>query len=295
MQRQSIVIEPHETIKEFRSYLYERENAQATIDKYLTDINTFCRFLDHDYEISKQRILEYKGWLQEHYAVSSVNSMLAALSQFLEFLGVSSMKVKRVKVQKQMILQEDQLLSEKEYHKLLDAAYNRGQKGLAMIMETIASTGIRISELKYFTVQAVKRGTIIIRNKGKIRRILIPKAIRKKLLYYCFIHKIKAGIIFITKNGNAQNRSNIWTQMKKLSKFAGIAKEKVYPHAFRHLFARMYYQLTSDISALADILGHSSIETTRIYTADSEQKYLAGMERLEVVLRGTRPPETALK
>lgn len=295
MQKQSIVIEPHETIKEFRLYLYERENAQATIDKYLTDINTFCKFLNHDYEISKQRVLEYKEWLQEHYAVSSVNSMLAALSQFLEFLGVSSMKVKRIKVQRQMILQEDQLLSEEEYHKLIEAAYKKGQKSLAMIMETIAATGIRISELKYFTVQAVRRGNIIIHNKGKIRRILIPKAIRKKLLYYCFIHKIKDGIIFITKNGNAQNRSNIWTQMKRICKIAGIAKEKVYPHAFRHLFARMYYQLTSDISGLADILGHSSIETTRIYTADSEQKYLASMERLEVLLSGTRPPGTAME
>ena len=291
MQKQSIVIEPHKSIKEFRLYLLERENAPATIDKYLTDINTFCRFLDYNYEISKQRILEYKMWLQEHYAVSSVNSMLAALSQFLEFLGVSSMKVKRVKVQKQMILQEEQLLSENEYHKLIRTAYKKGQKSLGMIMETIPATGIRISELKYFTVGAVRRGNIIIHNKGKIRRILIPGAIRKKLLYYCFIHKINDGIIFITKNGNAQNRSNIWTQMKKLSKAAGIAAEKVYPHAFRHLFARMYYQLTSDISGLADILGHSSIETTRIYTADSEQKYLASMERLELLLSDIRLPE----
>lgn len=205
--------------------------------------------------------------------------------------GVSSMKVKRVKVQKQMILQEEQLLSENEYHKLIRTAYKKGQKSLGMIMETIATTGIRISELKYFTVGAVRRGNIIIHNKGKIRRILIPGAIRKKLLYYCFIHKINDGIIFITKNGNAQNRSNIWTQMKKLSKAAGIAVEKVYPHAFRHLFARMYYQLTSDISGLADILGHSSIETTRIYTADSEQKYLASMERLELLLSDIRLPE----
>lgn len=295
MQKQSIVIEPHETIKEFRSYLYERENAQATIDKYLTDVNTFCKFLNHDYEISKQRVLEYKGWLQEHYAISSVNSMLAALSQFLEFLGVSSMKVKRIKMQRQMILQEDELLSEKEYHVLVRAAYEKSQKGLALIMETIAATGIRISELKYFTVRAVRRGNIIIHNKGKIRRILIPGVIRKKLLYYCFIHKINDGIIFITKNGNAQNRSNIWTQMKRLCKIAGIAKEKVYPHAFRHLFARMYYQLTGDISGLADILGHSSIETTRIYTADSEKKYLASMERLEAFLGGSRPPGAAME
>lgn len=289
MQKQSIVIEPHEAISEFRLYLYERENAQATIDKYLTDIRTFCKFLNQNYEITKQRVLEYKEWLQEHYEISSANSMLAALSQFLEFLGVSSMKVKRIKVQRQMILQENQLLSEEEYHRLIKTAYKKGQKSLGMIMETIAVTGIRISELRYFTVNAVKHGTIIIHNKGKIRRILIPGAIRKKLLYYCFIHKINDGIIFIMKNGNAQNRSNIWTQMKKICKAAGVAGEKVYPHAFRHLFARMYYQLTSDISGLADILGHSSIETTRIYTADSEQKYLVSMERLELILSGNNP------
>lgn len=295
MQKQSIVIEPHEAISEFRLYLYERENAQATIDKYLTDIRTFCKFLNQNYEITKQRVLEYKEWLQEHYEISSANSMLAALSQFLEFLGVSSMKVKRIKVQRQMILQENQLLSEEEYHTLVNTAYKKGQKNLALIMETIAATGIRISELKYFTVRAVKCGNIIIQNKGKIRRILIPGAIRKKLLYYCFIHDIKDGIIFITKNGNAQNRSNIWTQMKKLCKLTGIAKGKVYPHAFRHLFARMYYYLTSDISGLADILGHSSIETTRIYTADSEKKYLSSMERLEVLLSSGRPLETVLE
>ena len=212
MQKQSIVIEPHEAISEFRLYLYERENAQATIDKYLTDIRTFCKFLNQNYEITKQRVLEYKEWLQEHYEISSANSMLAALSQFLEFLGVSSMKVKRIKVQRQMILQENQLLSEEEYHRLIKTAYKKGQKSLGMIMETIAVTGIRISELRYFTVNAV-----------------------------------------------------------------------------RHLFARMYYQLTSDISGLADILGHSSIETTRIYTADSEQKYLVSMERLELILSGNNP------
>ena len=161
MQKQSIVIEPHETIKEFRLYLYERENAKATIDKYLTDVNTFYKFLNHNYEISKQRVLEYKEWLQRHYAVSSANSMLAALSQFLEFLGVSSMKVKRFKVQRQMILQEDQLLSEEEYHTLVNTAYKKGQKSLALIMETIAATGIRISELKYFTIRAVKCGNIM--------------------------------------------------------------------------------------------------------------------------------------
>ncbi len=168
MQKQSIVIEPHEAISEFRLYLYERENAQATIDKYLTDIRTFCKFLNQNYEITKQRVLEYKEWLQEHYEISSANSMLAALSQFLEFLGVSSMKVKRIKVQRQMILQENQLLSEEEYHRLIKTAYKKGQKSLGMIMETIAVTGIRISELRYFTVNAVKHGTIIIHNKGKI-------------------------------------------------------------------------------------------------------------------------------
>lgn len=290
MQKKMILTEPHDTINEFRLYLYEKENAQATIEKYLTDIKTFFRFLENDYEISKQRILEYKVWLQQHYAISSTNSMLVALSQFLDFLGAGYMKVKQVKVQKQMMRQEDRILSEKDYHQLLKTANAAGKKDLALIMETIASTGIRISELKCFTVHAVKCGRVIINNKGKIRRILIPQMLRKKILHYCSQRRIRDGIIFITRNGNALNRSNIWTQMKRISRLAGISAKKVYPHAFRHLFARIYYRLTSDLSGLADILGHSSIETTRIYTTDTEKKYLSGIERLEKILNGTRTP-----
>lgn len=215
MELQAITIQvSEESIIRFEQFLYERENAVATIQKYCTDIQTFLKFLKGEGEFTKKKLLEYKEWLIKRYKINSVNSMLAALNQFLDFLEVGYLKVKRIKVQKSLFLQEEKELTKKEYQKLLQTAKDEGKEQLAICMETIAATGIRISELKYFTVEKVKKGRIEICNKGKYRRIFLPQLIRKKLLDFCKKHRIKAGYIFITKTGNPKNRSNIWKEMK---------------------------------------------------------------------------------
>ena len=252
-------------LKAFEKYLYERENAKATIGKYMTDMHTFYRYLRNRRQIDKSCLREYKEWLLERYAVNSVNSMLAALNQFLDFLGEGSMKVRRVKTQRPLFLREEKELTRKEYIRLIDAARRSGKIQLALCMETIASTGVRISELPYFTVENIKKGKIEIINKGKYRRIFLGADIRKMLLKYCKKNGIKQGPVFITRNGKPKNRSNLWREMKALKKMAGVSGEKIFPHNFRHLFARVYYQATKDIAGLADLLGHSSLNVTRIW------------------------------
>lgn len=283
-QKKKLTINPAEDIENFRRYLYERENAEATVRKYSTDIGTFIKYLDGMFDINKERILKYKSWLLENYAVTSVNSMLAALNQFLEYVGGSSMKVKRIKVQKSCFLSEDRDLTRKDYERLLCSARESGKYVLALIMETLASTGIRISELGCFTVEKVKTGKIDVINKGKCRTILISDKLKKKLLYYAAKKKIYKGCIFITREGNSQNRSNIWRAMKALCKSAGVDRKRVFPHNFRHLFARLYYKTTRDLTGLADILGHSSIEITRIYTMDTGREYRINMEKMQLAL-----------
>lgn len=269
---------------EFISYLYERENSEATVAKYNTDIRTFYRFLKDDSQVNKAKLVAYKEWLMERYAVSSANSMIAALNQFLIFLGAGSLRLKRICVQKQMFLKDEKEMSKSEYKKLVETARKLGRHKLALLMETICATGIRISELPYFTVSAVRRGKIEVRNKGKIRIILMPEALRKKLLYFAEKEQIKKGCIFVTRSGRPKNRSNIWAEMKALHKDAGVKAEKVFPHNLRHLFARVYYQMYKDIVGLADILGHSSLETTRIYMASVSDVYRERFQKMQLVI-----------
>ena len=268
-------------MEEFKEYLYERENAEATIQKYLTDIRTFFRFLGDDMIINKKRLLSYKEWLKDSYMVNSANSILAALNQFLEFLGLGIWKIKRFKMQKALFLDEDRELTEAEYRKLLKTALADGRYQLALCMETIASTGIRISELPAFTVEAVKKNFIEVTNKGKYRRIFLPKEIRKKLLYYAEEQKIESGPIFVTRNGKPKSRSNIWREMKALKEKAGIDGRKIFPHNLRHLFARVYYRATKDLAGLGDLLGHSSLNITRIYTSNTGKIYQTQLDNIE--------------
>lgn len=268
-------------MEEFKEYLYERENAEATIQKYLTDIRTFFRFLGDDLIISKKRLLSYKEWLKDSYMVNSANSILAALNQFLEFLGLGVWKIKRFKMQKALFLDEDRELTEAEYRKLLKTALADGKYQLALCMETIASTGIRISELPAFTVEAVKKNFIEVTNKGKYRRIYLPKEIRKKLLHYAEEQKIESGPIFVTRNGKPKSRSNIWREMKALKEKAGIDGRKIFPHNLRHLFARVYYRATKDLAGLGDLLGHSSLNITRIYTSNTGKIYQTQLDNIE--------------
>ena len=262
MEQMDFSIEVSESeIEKFADYLYQKENAKATINKYMADIKKFLSFLADDKRINKRVLLQYKEWLVQKYAVNSVNSMLAALNQFLEFLNVGNLKVKRIKVQ-------------------IATAMAEGKEQLALCIETIACTGIRISEIKYFTVERVKSGKIEIYNKGKYRRIFLPKVLQRKLLSYCHNNQIAEGWIFVTKNGKLKDRSNIWREMKRLKEKAGVAESKIFPHNFRHLFARIYYKVTKDITGLADLLGHSSINVTRIYTATTETVFQKKLDKI---------------
>ena len=272
MQKASIKIR-RDQLEEFKLYLYERENAEATIQKYLTDIRTFFKYLGENLTVDKMRLLEYKEWLVKSYAVNSVNSMLAALNQFLVFLGMDELKVRRIKVQKSLFLQEEKELTVREYKKLFTTALREGNEQLAICMETIASTGIRVSELVFFTVEAVKKECIEITNKGKYRRIFLPKQLKKKLLRFAKKQGIRQGAIFITKNGKPKSRSNIWREMKNLREKAGVDGKKIFPHNLRHLFARIYYETTKDVVGLGDLLGHSNLNVSRIYTANTGKIY----------------------
>lgn len=281
--RQCFTFHPQEDLAEFARYPFERENAQATVQKYLTDIRTFVKFMNGNYEVNKEKILNYKEWLLAHYAPGSINSMLVALNQFLEFCGAGILKVRRVKVQKQIFLSEGKNLTAEDYARLRNTAVGQGKEQLAMIIEVIVSTGIRISELRYFTVEQIKKGRIEVFNKEKYRRILIPDMLKKKLLCYAAKNGITKGIIFRTRGGRPKDRSNIWGEMKALCQMAGVEEEKVFPHNFRHLFARTYYRTTKDLAGLADILGHSSLEITRIYTANTGAEYQIQMNGLGAV------------
>lgn len=260
-------------IQKFRNYLYEKENAEATIRKYITDLECFFRFLNKEKNVDKKKLLNYKEWLMERYAVTSVNSMLAALNQFLDFRGFREWKLRRVKIQKNLFMREEKELTRQEYRRLVETAKQEGKMQLALCMELIASTGIRISELKYFTIEQVRKGRIEVHNKGKYRRIFISEYLKKKLLLFAKKERIKKGHIFVTKNGRPKDRSNLWSEMKALKEKAGVKGEKIFPHNFRHLFARVYYQITQDLAGLADVLGHSSINVTRIYTSNTGEIY----------------------
>ena len=280
MGKNMVTVE-EEDLEAFQQYLYERENARATIRKYMTDIRTFCRYLGKDREADKNRLLLYKEWLLEHYAISSANSMLVALNQFLKFKGYASLTVKRIKTQRSLFRQEEKELTKGEYRKLVEAARGEGKEQLALCMETIAATGVRISELQYFTVERVQKGRIEIMNKGKYRRIFLPDPLRRKLLDYIKENRIREGYIFITRNGKPKDRSNIWSEMKALQKKTGIQESKIFPHNFRHLFARVYYDATKDLVGLADLLGHSSLNVTRVYTSTSGQIYQRQLNRMK--------------
>ena len=273
-----------ETLLEiFKNYLVDRETSLATLKKYLSDLKKFFTFCLGG-EITKEVLLDYKQWLVEQYAVNSVNSMIASLNQFLNCVCLTHLRIKSVKCQKQMFLKNEKSLNRKEYHKLLNTAKIQDKARIQMIMETIAETGIRISELSFFTVKQVKQGRIEVHNKGKYRVILLTKRLKMKLLYYIKKQKIESGIVFCTKTGKAIDRSNVWREMKKLEQPARVSGEKIFPHNLRHLFARIFYQETKNLVILAEILGHSNLETTRIYTMETIEKYQKLLEKIGEIL-----------
>ena len=271
----------HTHILEFQEYLYQKGSSDKTIEKYLRDAK---HFLNEVESITFESLRNYRESLISKYAPASVNSMIAALNQYLTFLNMEAYKVKPVRIQKEIFAKPERELGKEEYRKLVAAATQNGDGRLALIMEVICGTGIRVSELEYFTVEAVKNGQIRVHNKGKIRVIMIPHKLKMKLLYYVKKANIHTGCIFVTKFGNPLDRSNLWSMMKKLAVLAGVSAGKIFPHNLRHLFARTYYSFTKDISRLADLLGHSSINTTRIYTISSGHEHQRQIEQLGLVL-----------
>lgn len=269
-------------IMQFERYLYENERSEATVEKYLRDVRFFVKYMNRR-RVEKETIIAYKGMLAEKYALSSANSMLAALNTFFEFCGWQKLRVKQFKVQKQTFLTKEKELTKKEYLRLIKTAEQAKKVRLSLLIQTICGSGIRVSELKFITVEAVKSGKAEVSCKGKNRTIFLVKDLRKKLLQYSQIQGIKSGSIFVTKNGNPLNRSNIWREMKALCEKADVLPDKVFPHNLRHLFARVFYQIEKDIAKLADILGHSSINTTRIYVMTTGLEHLHRMESMHLI------------
>lgn len=273
-----------EEIDHYRRELIEAEKSAATVEKYIRDIRTFVQWLGDDRTISKERVIQYKEYLKNHYKVTSTNSMLVALNRYFQYLGWSDCCVKGLKSQQQMFSSESRELKQQEYEKLVETARRNRKEQLALIIETITGTGIRISELVYITAEAVTQGKAEVSCKGKWRLIYLTKELRKRLMKYCRQKNIKEGLVFCTRSGRPLDRSNIWSMMKKLSKAAGVNPDKVFPHNLRHLFARTYYKKHKDIFYLADILGHANVNTTRIYTRTAGENHIRMLEGLKLVI-----------
>lgn len=270
-------------IASFAAYLDSQEKALATKEKYLRDLRFFMAFAIGR-PMDKELILRYKEHLASTYAVRSANSMLASLNTFLRFKGWHDLCVRQFRLQKEAYCSEEKELTKAEYTALVQAAQRKNDQRLALVVQTICGTGIRVSELQSITVEAAKRGEAVVSCKGKTRKVFIVKALREKLLRYAKEQGIVSGMLFVTNTGKALNRSNIWRQMKDLCKQAGVAAAKVFPHNLRHLFARVFYSLEKDIAKLADILGHSNINTTRIYIITTGSEHRRRLENMRLIL-----------
>ena len=263
-------------LEEFKKYLLQEEKSQATVGKYIRDVRGFLLWCNEN-ALSKEVVLNYKGWLVEHYAPASVNSMIASINCFLRFGGKGECCVKQLKIQRQLFASEDRELSKEEYRRLTKAAK---ESRIGAVIQTICGTGIRVSELCFITVEAVTGGKAVVNCKNKTRVIFIPVTVQKLLKAYIRKNGIKAGPVFVTRNGKPLDRSNIWKEMKALCKRASVSEKKVFPHNLRHLFARLFYSIEKDVVRLADLLGHSSINTTRIYTMDTGAGHIRSIEKV---------------
>lgn len=268
-------------IEEFVNYLEETEKSKHTIEKYRRDVQFFYLFLN-DRNLDKKIVIKYKEHLMNRYAPRSVNSMLTALNSFFSFIGRFELKTKMIKIQKKIFLEETKHLTKEEYKKLVEASKN--DMRMQLIIETLCSTGMRVSELKYVTVENYEKGIINVYNKGKQRTVFVPKKLIKKIRIYVHTKHIKKGMIFITKSGKGIDRIAIWRKMKKICTKANVYAGKVFPHNLRHLYAKTYYCIKKDLSKLADLLGHSSIDTTRIYVMDECSKHLKDIEHMKLVI-----------
>ncbi len=273
----------NDILKGYRDYLINEEKSAATIAKYTKDVFELSVWLSEK-SIEKTDLLAYKATLVEKYAPASVNAALSSLNNFFVYMEWYDLRVKNLKIQKKIFMEEEKELTKAEYERLLCAANYKKNRRLFLLMQTICSTGIRVSELKFITVEAVISGIANISCKGKRRQVFLPKQLCVVLKQYIKEQKIKSGSVFVTKNGTPLDRSNIWSDMKKLCKAANVSEKKVFPHNLRHLFARTYYNLRKDVVRLADILGHSSVNTTRIYTMESGETHRKQIQKLGLLL-----------
>ena len=270
-------------IERFRNYLREEEKSENTKEKYIRDVTAFSAFCDGT--ITKDTVIAYKQSLIDGgYAVRSINSMLASINSLFSFLGWYELRVKSLKVQQQVFCPEEKEMTKAEYERLCRTAERKQNERLCLILQTICGTGIRVSELQFITVEAVRKGEATVSLKGKTRSIFIVRDLQKKLLRYISEQHIMTGAIFINRTGKPMSRTNIWREMKSLCIEAEVNPEKVFPHNLRHLFARVFYGIEKDIAKLADILGHSSINTTRIYIISTGTEHRQYMENMRLII-----------
>ena len=266
--------------------LREEEKSPHTIQKYFRDVKAFGNFADGDFS-GKETVLRWKERLNRNYKPRSVNSMLASLNHFFSFMGWERLRVRMFRIQEEIYEREERELTRMEYERLLRETRRRKNRRMEMLLQTLGATGIRISELPFITVETVRKGKADVRGKGKQRQVFLPGELCQALRRYGREQKITAGPLFVTRTGRPLDRSNIWREMKKLCERSGVSPQKVFPHNLRHLFAKIFYQLEKDIVKLADILGHSSINTTRIYTKESGKSHRRMIERMKLILYTT--------
>lgn len=271
-------------IKAFEKHLQKEERSRGTIEKYLRDVRRFSVCLGEG-TASKEAVVRWKQKLiEDNYRPSTINSILSALNSFFSFVGWRECCVRYLRIQRQLFRSQERELSREEYERLVETAQCLGKNRLALLLQTICATGIRVSEVKYITVEAVQTGRTEISLKGKIRTILLPGKLCRKLEKYAKRQKIASGEIFLTRSGRGISRRQIWAEMKALCEKAEVNPEKVFPHNLRHVFARAFYRVCRDIAKLADVLGHSSIETTRLYLVSTGVEHARQLEQLRLIL-----------
>lgn len=271
-------------IAAFSELLMKAERSTGTIEKYRRDVQSFAAWLNGR-EVTREAAAGWKHYLQEQgYNPATINSMLVALNRFFDFMGWHICRVNTLKLQRRLFRSADRELTKEEYIHLIETAREKGKERLALLMETICATGIRVSEVQYITVEAARQGRTEISLKGKIRTILLPGKLCRKLLKYAKKQKTVSGEIFLTRNGTGLSRKQIWAEMKAICRLAGVAASKVFPHNLRHLFARTFYRISHDVAKLADLLGHSSIETTRIYLISTGSEHEKQLNRLQLII-----------
>ena len=277
-----------EQITAYRQELLQRERSRGTVEQYMRAVEQLAAFLQGR-PLSAELLPAWKGQLLECRSVSTVNAMIAAVNGFLTFCGMPELKLKSLRCQRQLFREAE--LTEEDYRALLHRAENCGETQTALLLKTMACTGVRVSELKFLTVESAKRGMAVIRLKGKVRQIPLGRELCRELLRFAREEKISSGVIFRSRRGKPLDRRRVWERLKALCAGTTVDPQKVHPHALRHLFARMFYKLTGDVVKLSDLLGHSSINTTRIYTATSPEEHRQMLDRLTAVIHAKKPPQ----